>query len=103
MTIEQFLGLSSEEMHKISDEELLNHFGPLLKITRPLENKDYAEQKPTKEKKPRKTKESKEEKINAILAKLENTNEDIKNEAADDEDEDDEEDNQLMLSFFNNN
>lgn len=90
MTIEQFLGLSAEEMHSISDEELLKHFGPLLKITRPLENKDYEE--PTKEKKPRKTKESKEAKIQKIIESIPESNE---------ESDDAAEDSQMMLDFFN--
>ena len=48
MTIEQLLGLPSEELAKLTDEEILKVFEPCLKFTMPKEVKHY-EAKQSKE------------------------------------------------------
>lgn len=56
MTIKDFLALPAEAMLRMSDNELLDHFGAMLAETRP---KNAFVVEPKKEKKPRKKKEPK--------------------------------------------
>lgn len=35
MTIEQLIGMSADQLEKMTDAERLEHFGPMLDITRP--------------------------------------------------------------------
>lgn len=70
MTIEQLLECSADQLEKMSDADLLKHFEPYRKITRP----EFAEKPVVNSKRvtngPVKLFDAKKAKANAILAQL---------------------------------